>query len=239
MKKEIFLDFTSLLDVTLIVIFFFVLFSRLDYQEQVDKLEAAEQVAIENTQIAEERKKELEQEKIDLENEYNDKNENLQKHFLEKEQGLLEEIEKAKNAIAEKETELDELRSQLQNDLSIVRESNERQAADTSEILNYSKGGNLKIILDIKNGSEWSARITKSGEYIDTISSSDDVFETLEKVFEKTDYAYDDTIFCDFIFNSTLAGSNKAVRLIKRGLNYMGESYKHLYVSDTDLSIGE
>ena len=39
-KRDVILDFTSLLDVTLIVIFFFVLFSHLDSQENKARTDA-------------------------------------------------------------------------------------------------------------------------------------------------------------------------------------------------------
>ena len=68
-KKDIVLDFTSLLDVTLIVIFFFVLFSNLEEQEnknlmkkRIDELEVATQNAKNKEAIADELIKQFEEE---------------------------------------------------------------------------------------------------------------------------------------------------------------------------------
>ena len=61
-KREIFLDFTSLLDVTLIVIFFFVLFSHLDSEENRLKTEA--EMTKYEVSIAEAQRREAEAEQL-------------------------------------------------------------------------------------------------------------------------------------------------------------------------------
>ena len=78
-KRDIILDFTSLLDVTLIVIFFFVLFSHLDSQEnkkrteaKIHDLEVAIQNANERETNAETLVKQLENE-ISIVKEYSDR----------------------------------------------------------------------------------------------------------------------------------------------------------------------
>lgn len=57
-KREVILDFTSLLDVTLIVIFFFVLFSHLDSEENKAKTEAKVNELEAEIQLAEDREEE-------------------------------------------------------------------------------------------------------------------------------------------------------------------------------------
>lgn len=68
-KRDVILDFTSLLDVTLIVIFFFILFSHMDSQEnkartdeKVYELETAIQEAEERKQVADKLAIQLEEE---------------------------------------------------------------------------------------------------------------------------------------------------------------------------------
>ena len=46
-KREIILDFTSLLDVIMIILFFFILFSHLETEDAKTALQTAEQNAIE------------------------------------------------------------------------------------------------------------------------------------------------------------------------------------------------
>ena len=110
-KRDIILDFTSLLDITLIVIFFFVLFSHLDSEE--------------NKAITEAKVKELEI-----------------------------AIEKADA----KEANAAELVEQLEQEIRIVREVDERQAANVEELLSYQKSGNIKMILVMQENG-WILRV--------------------------------------------------------------------------------
>ena len=78
-KRDVILDFTSLLDVTLIVIFFFVLFSLLDGEEnkartdaKVHEVEVAIQEAESREKVAVEMEKQLEDE-IAIVQEYSDR----------------------------------------------------------------------------------------------------------------------------------------------------------------------
>ncbi|MGO5020539.1 hypothetical protein ACTQ32_12145 [Roseburia faecis] len=68
-KRDIVLDFTSLLDVTLIVIFFFVLFSHLDEQENKARTESKVQELEVAIQEAEDRESEADKLIEQLENE--------------------------------------------------------------------------------------------------------------------------------------------------------------------------
>ena len=66
-KREISLDFTSLLDVTLILIFFFVMFSNFQQNEGSEKVQQAEQQAAEQIAEAEIKVSEAEEAVRDLE----------------------------------------------------------------------------------------------------------------------------------------------------------------------------
>lgn len=61
-KRDIFLDFTSLLDVTLIIIFFFVIFTRIDVEEKFDQLKEEQQQVEAREEEANELVQQLEQE---------------------------------------------------------------------------------------------------------------------------------------------------------------------------------
>ena len=58
-KREIILDFTSLLDVIMIILFFFILFSHLETEDAKTALQTAEQNAIEREAQAEQKNEEL------------------------------------------------------------------------------------------------------------------------------------------------------------------------------------
>ena len=100
-KRDVILDFTSLLDVTLIVIFFFVLFSHLDEQENKARTDAK----VQEMQVA------------------------------------IQEAE-------DRESDANELVNQLEEELGIVQEYSDRQASNVSEMLEFNKSENIKIILD-------------------------------------------------------------------------------------------
>ena len=75
-KREIILDFTSLLDVIMVILFFFILFSHLETEDAKLALQTAQQSAIEREEQAEQK--------------------------LEAAEGLLEEAEKKEQQAAEK-----------------------------------------------------------------------------------------------------------------------------------------
>ena len=120
-KRDVILDFTSLLDVTLIVIFFFVLFSHLDSQENKNRTDTKVQeleIAIQNAEAREE--------------------------------------------------EANELAKQLESEISIVKEYSDRQASNVSEMLEFNRSENVKIILDM-NSDDWSVRVIKGDSVISTV----------------------------------------------------------------------
>ena len=190
-KREIFLDFTSLLDVTLIVIFFFVLFSHLDSEENKKMTEAK-----------------------------------------------VNELEVAIEEAEDREAYAIELSEQLETEIQIVRDSDERQASNIEEILEYGRSGNIKIIL-LMQEKGWKIRINCKEEVVAEINSNENVGESLLKAIQKTEYAEEDTVFCDFVFDGSLPGTASAYRKITKGLEQVEEEYKYLYYSETDLSIGE
>lgn len=190
-KRDVILDFTSLLDVTLIVIFFFVIFSHLDTEENRAKTEAK-----------------------------------------------VEELETAIEEAEEREVIAEELIAQLEKEIEIVRESDGRQASNVEEILEFGKSGNIKIILFMQDKG-WMLRINCKEEVVAEISSTENVGEELRTAIQNAGYSADDTVFCDFVFDGSLPGTASAYRKITKGLDEVEKTYKYLYYSETDLSIGE
>ena len=190
-RRDIILDFTSLLDVTLIVIFFFVIFSNLD--SQANKAKTDEKV---------------------------------------------HELEVAVQQAEHREANAKELEDQLQEEINMVKESDARKGADASEIIAFNRSKNIKIVLDIETDS-WSARIISNNQLVTSASKNDSFQKELQQALSDAGYTDEDTIFCDFVYDGSKPGSNSAHRSINNGLKAIQKSYKHLYISETDLSIGD
>lgn len=189
-KRDIILDFTSLLDVTLIVIFFFVLFSHLDSLENKNRTDTK-----------------------------------------------VQELEVAIQNAENREAEADALAQQLESEISIVKEYSDRQASNVSELLEFNRNENVKIILDM-NTNDWSVRVIKGDSVITTIIGSEDIGSDLKKALMDAGYDNTKTIFCDWVFDGSLPGTASAYRKIKKGIEDVSKEYKYFYSSETDLSIG-
>ena len=189
-KRDVILDFTSLLDVTLIVIFFFVLFSHLDSQENKTRTDTK-----------------------------------------------LQELEVAIKEAEDREVEADVLAKQLENEISIVKEYNDRQALNVSEILAFNRSENVKMILDMDTET-WSVRIVKGDSVISTEIGSDNIGPDLKIALSNAGYENTETIFCDLVFDGNLPGTASAYRIIKKGIEDISNEYRYFYSSETDLSIG-
>lgn len=190
-KRDVILDFTSLLDVTLIVIFFFVIFSHLDTEDNRAKTEAK-----------------------------------------------VAELETAIEEAEEREASAEELITQLEKEIDIVRDSSARQASNIEEMLKYGKSGNIKIILVMQDGG-WILRVNCKEEVLTEITSDKDIGAELKAAIIAAGYSEKDTIFCDLVFDGLLPGTASAYRKISKGLDDVEEIYRYLYYSETDLSIGE
>ena len=190
-KKDILLDFTSLLDVTLILIFFFVIFSHFDNVQSTAQIE-------------------------------------------DKESKLESQI----NDAAERESQAQELKEQLEYEIGLVQDADDRAKDNVEEILEFTKGTNLKLILEMQDG-KWTLVVSSKNEVISRIAAGDDVEARLADSVESADYAYGDTILCDFVYNGSQAGTVSAYRKITKAMEAIQEEYKYLYYSETDLSVGE
>ncbi|MBO4457399.1 MAG: hypothetical protein J5802_06755 [Butyrivibrio sp.] len=189
-RREIFLDFTSLLDVTLIVIFFFVLFSHLDSQANQARTD----------------------EKV-------------------------QELDVAIQQAEARESSAEELEQQLQKEMEILSRSNNRQGENSKEIVNFFLGDNIKIIMETDSDS-WYVQIVKDGELQTTVSPGDDFSVKLRSAFKNAGYVPENTILCELIYDGSKKGTNSAYNEVKDGLSEIMGEYNHLYVSETDLSVG-
>lgn len=190
-KRDIVLDFTSLLDVTLIVIFFFVLFSHLDEQENKARTESK-----------------------------------------------VQELEVAIQEAEDRESEADKLIEQLENEIAIVQDYSERQASNVSEMLEFNRSENIKIILDM-DSTKWSVRIIKAENILATIEGKENISNEIKQVLSDAGYDNTKTIFCDLVFDGSLPGTASAYRNITKSIREVSEEYRYMYTSETDLSIGE
>ena len=190
-KRDLILDFTSLLDVTLIVIFFFVLFSHLDMETNKAKTE--------------------------------------------------EEIKKYEYATEEankREEEASNLVAQLDEEIEIVKNSNARTASNVTEMLDFNRNDNLKLILDMNNGS-WSIRVICNGELIGRVNKKSDITSDLLVMIQASGIEKDQTILCDFSFDGSEPGTRSAYNAITDAFVKLKKEYHNLYISETDLSIGK
>lgn len=211
-NREVILDFTSLLDVIMLILFFFVIFAQLDTSEAIKKAEALQA--------------EAQQEKEAAFNEWEAANEALQQA-----EEQLKELQQA-NALAESiiingAADFDKaLRLKLFLD-------GERGNWYISVQIAEEKDGeivynNIGVISDV---GDWDTN--------DMVKrNTDNMAEDFEHIIIEYGYSKDDAFLCDLMYNSTGAGSRKAKEhtdeMLKIFQNDLG--YKHLFASTTDLS---
>ncbi len=190
-KRDIFLDFTSLLDVTLILIFFFVIFSHMEDAENAQKTE--------------------------------DK---------------LAELESALMDAEEREEAAAGLEELLKSELEIVRGEDERGADNLESMLEFAKGGNIKMLL-VMDGAKWSIKVSQGDEVLTKITNDEELEARLLQTLKDAGYTSEDTLLCEFIFNGSEAGTASAYRKIQNALTGVKGTFAYLYCSETDLSVGE
>lgn len=187
-KNSILLDFTSLLDVTLIIIFFFVLFSQIDSQKDKERTD-----------------------------------------------NKLQELDAAIQDIEYEKSQVVELKQELEKELEIIADSDERQALDVREIIAFSQGKNIKLIMK-EDAGEWSVRVSCDADNIDVGIESEDFGDVVINFMDKLRYGLDDTILCEFIYDGAILGSALPYRKTRAVLMELSEKYSNLFVSETNIS---
>ncbi|MDE7365438.1 MAG: biopolymer transporter ExbD [Ruminococcus sp.] len=188
-KREIILDFTSLLDVIMIILFFFILFSH-----------------YETIQAIEEKEK--------MQTEYNQ---------------LMEDAEDLLTSAEMKNIQADEL-------LSEAQQAGKRNAYNIKSIIEFSKGTNLRLNL---NMNSMSTDVFCGDDFIGSISG--DTPESMSRKFadiiEQKGYTKDDTILCVFVYDASENGTNSAYKSVKEMFEILKKDYQHFFCSDVDISI--
>lgn len=224
-KKDLILDFTSLLDVTLLLLFFFILFSHLEVEDA--KTTAENRVATAES-IAQ--------------NEVNNAYAEAQRQINE----AIKSREKYDSLIKENT----DLKEKLENDIKIVNQVTSQEA---NEIIAFNSGNNLKMILLSGNSAAdpLSIRVILNqkviGESIITEEQDNDVLKSseltpaeLNKWLETNGIKRDSVVMCDLVIDGEINRTflaNERVFEIFDSL-HRDFDYNHFYVSTTDLSVG-
>lgn len=219
-KKDLILDFTSLLDVVMLLLFFFILSSRFDVSSaeaaaDKAKTEAATQVALAESQA---------QEKID-------------------------EAEKSKRKYDDLIEENTKLQEQLEHNIEIVnqvtsQEANEIVAFNSGNNLKLilTEGNSfldpmtLKVVLNKKVIGEC---LVTEDEDSEEYREDDITEEKLIGWMTEGGIKKDSVVMCDFVFSSSNKRTSEAYDKIKPILDSLGSAhgYEHFYYSSTNTSI--
>lgn len=225
-KRQIILDFTSLLDVIMIILFFFILFSSLEKDEAL----ATEQEKINAQQV------EIDAQRIELDAEK-------------------AEYEALKKEAEKKSSEADKALADYQEALSNLENLGESAAQNVAEMHKFDQSMNLKIHmkmdskgiennnsklwqLDVFSGNDKKGKI---GEIkINTDSADKDIdsmVQDLSELLNKAGYTEEKTILCEFFYNGYEKNSSNAYPIAEDLFKRIRFSYRNFKVSETDTSI--
>ena len=138
----------------------------------------------------------------------------------------------------EREAYAEKMRQQSEKELQVMRDSAERYMETAEGVLEYVKGGNAKLILQMQEDG-WKVCLICKDTIVAEIDSKADMGKELIKGFQAMGYGTENTVFCDFVFDGSLPGTAAAYRKITKGLEIALEQYKFLYYSETDVSVGK
>lgn len=210
-KKLIFLDFTSLLDVIMIILFFFIIFSKIETDEYRQGLEEKQnQIEAQQAQYQEE----LEAREAEIQN---------------KEDKAAEMLESA-NAERDNADRL----------LSEANEAQERSGENVDALAEFSENKNIKLSLVMEpDGNNWSISVIVGDKAISEIkkASIPELTKSLKTVFNEKGYTAEDTILIELFYDATEIGTNKAYNDIDSMLKQIRNDYPHCFYSETDKSM--
>ncbi len=200
-KKEIILDFTSLLDIMMIILFFFILFSHVETESEKIALQEMKEQAEQILSEAEQR--------------------------LGEADNMAAEAEK-KEALAEEKLAEAEL-------------AEERAGQNADGIIEFSRGTNIRIRLQMKEEKNWSLMVYQGDELLSEIekSSAQEMTENIFNIITEAGYSEEDTLLCEFIFNGTESGTNSAYHTVNNMFELLKNEYGHFFYSMIDLSVFE
>ena len=188
--REIILDFTPLLDITLIILFYFILFSHMGAAEAQQRAEQAEQQA----------------------------------HI-------------AQSAAAEEIQQAAEMQQQAAQQLAALAEAEGNQAAVAEALTQFANGENLKLRL-YSQAKSWKLLVMQGTETLGELSG-EHTEKALSALMHDAGFQAEQVILCDFVYTATEAGSNQAYHAVDAALEAIRAEYPHLYISETDLSLGK
>ncbi len=199
-KREIILDFTSLLDVIMIILFFFILFSHM---EAIDAIEEKERMQAEHSQI-------------------------------------IEQAEQIKSEAEELLADAEIKNQQAEEFLSEVQQSDSRNAYNIEGIMDFSRGLNIRLNLNMNAESgAWELDIFCGDDFIDSIrkDSPEIMQQAFSDIIAEKGYTQEDTILCVFTYNATESGTRSAYKSVKEMFEMFKLDYQHFFCSEADTSI--
>lgn len=210
-KREIILDFTSLLDVTMLILFFFVIFAQFDTNNAMNKVEEMQAEAQKMQTEAEQRQAEADG-----------------------------EWEKANNVLQQAEVQLNEFQqASTLAEAVIINGGADFEKALRLKLVLYGDRDDWFVSVQFAEEKDNEILYTEIGKINDIRSrKADDTVNDLEKIIVEYGYSKVDAFLCDLIYNSAGAGSRAAKNntddMLKSFQNDLG--YKYLFASTTDLS---
>lgn len=198
--KEAVLDFSSLLDIVLIILFFFILFSYMETGEAKEKADAAAAEAAAVSETADRREAEAEY--------------------------------KIKEAETAKQQAMDELEA--------IRSVNRNAGANLEALQEFGKNECIVLRMDISSdGNSVVLSAFRDNEKLVDITSGprSDLSSDIKAVISTCGYTADDTVLCSFIYDSSQRGSYSAYSNVQQAFRKAKDTYKSLYISETDESI--
>lgn len=190
-KRELILDFTSLMDIFMIILFFFIIFSHMETQQAVSESKTVTENA--QAQLAEAQDAMSEAERLAQEAQAR----------LDRADGLLAELQQADG----------------------------RTGENLAAITAFGEGQMLRMRLKM-DGADWSLDVSCGDESVYSMQAGGDL--PLTEILALAGYQPDDTILCEFIYDSSEDGTNSAYKQITSMLADARKSYTHLFCSEVD-----
>lgn len=208
-KRQIILDFTSLLDVIMIILFFFILFARLETDQSKEALESErEQLQAEQAEC-EALKKEAE-----------------------------EKSNKADKALAEYQEALSRLENSGESAAQNVAEMHKFELSQNMKIrlnlINKSKDWELTVF----SGNKKIGKIKyDTSDAVDNKVKIEKMKDALSEILTSAGYSDDKTILCEFFYDGLEEGSSIVYPIVQDLFKRIRFSYRNFKVSETDTSI--
>ena len=219
-KKDLILDFTSLLDVVMLLLFFFILYSRLDVSKAEEQAKAAENNARIMVEKAEEQAREH-----------------------------MEAADRQKIRYEELEQENMALKDELENDIRIVNQVTSQEANEIINF-NSGNNLKILLLASEKASVPMTVRAVLNqqviGECVVTEPRDDASYQANDVTAERligwlkdSGIKQDSVIMCDFVYRSRDSGSSEAYNKIIPLLDSLHSTYgySHFYYSTTNTSI--